>query len=309
MTQAHVRDVTEETFAQDVLERSRTVPVLVDLWAAWCEPCKILTPTLEKLAAEYEGRFELAKVDVDANPGLAQAFGVQGIPALKMVVDGQLVDQVEGALPEQALRQFLDTYCGGAIPAPGLEASEEDPEEADPIIGLERIAAAGEPDAALAGLGELIAALEADGEGPEKDEQLDRARLLAARIAMSTSDAAGAQGWLDQLSDKGSKGADARELAARLTLGLPELGELERTEAELAGKPKDPGALTARGIALARAGQFDEALATLMASVRLDRAHGEEAARRGMVSVFDVLGPEDERTSEYRRKLQMALFV
>ena len=287
----------------------RQVPVLVDLWAAWCEPCKILTPTLEKLAAEYEGRFELAKIDVDANQGLAQAFGVQGIPALKMVVDGQLVDQVEGALPEQALRKFLDAYCGGAIPAPGSEALGEGPEEADPITGLERIAAAGEPEAALAGLGELIAALEADGEGPEKDEQLDRARLLAARIAMSTSDAAGARGWLDQLSEKGAKGADARELAARLTLGLPEPGELERTEAELAGKPEDPGVLTARGMALARAGQFDEALAALMASVRLDRAHGEEAARRGMLSVFDVLGPEDQRTNDYRRKLQMALFV
>lgn len=309
MTQAHVRDVTEETFAQDVLERSRTVPVLVDLWAAWCGPCKALTPILEKLAAEYEGRFELAKVDVDANPGLAQAFGVQGIPALKMVVDGQLVDQVEGALPEQALRQFLDAYCGGAIPAPGSEAEGELPEEADPITGLERIAAAGEPEAALAGLGELIAALEADGEGPEKDEQLDRARLLAARIAMSTSDAAGAQGWLEQLSEKGAKEAEARELTARLALGLPEPGELERTEAELASQPKDPGALTARGMALARAGSFDEALAALMTSVRLDRAHDEEAARRGMVSVFDVLGPEDERTNDYRRKLQMALFV
>ena len=305
MTQVHVRDVTEATFAQDVLERSSTVPVLVDLWAAWCEPCKVLTPILEKLAAEYAGRFELAKIDVDAHPGLAQAFGVQGIPSLKMVIDGQLVDQVEGMLAEPDLRSFLDTHCGGAISDP---AAGED-QAADPIVGLEAIAATGEPEGALVGLTELITALEEDGEGPERDEQLDRARLLAARLALQLSEPEDAEGFLAKLSEGAAAGAPARELQARLALGLPQPGELERTEGELAAQPTAPGALTARGAALARDGQFQAALDCLIASVRADRAHGEEAARRMMLSVFDVLGPEDERTIEYRRKLQMALFV
>jgi putative thioredoxin len=100
-------DVTDATFEQDVIERSRQVPVVVDLWAPWCGPCKTLGPMLEQVVAETGGAVELAKVDVDQNPGIAQAFRVQSIPAVFALSDGQVVDSFIGALPEQQVRAFV----------------------------------------------------------------------------------------------------------------------------------------------------------------------------------------------------------
>src|SRR5437899_265929 len=131
----HVFDVTEATFETDVLERSRTVPVVMDLWAEWCGPCKQLSPILEKLAAEADGAWVLAKVDVDANPQLSAALQVQSIPMVLGVIGGQLVPGFLGALPEAQVRQWLDQVLqvaqqlglagDGASPDAGLEDDAE----------------------------------------------------------------------------------------------------------------------------------------------------------------------------------------
>jgi putative thioredoxin len=123
-----VKDVTDATFATDVIERSKTVPVVVDLWAEWCGPCRTLGPILEKVVGETNGAVELAKVDVDANPRVSQAFAVQSIPAVFALRDGQIVDQFVGALPEGAVRDFVERLAPGAsvvdhLVAAGDEAS------------------------------------------------------------------------------------------------------------------------------------------------------------------------------------------
>jgi putative thioredoxin len=165
-----VVDVTEQTFQAEVLDRSFQVPVVLDLWAEWCEPCKQLSPVLERLAAEGQGSWVLAKVDVDANPALAQALRVQGIPAVKAVWQGQLVAEFTGAIPEEQARQFVtelvQVTTGGAVPAAGDDGEQplDDPRLDAAEAALERgdLAAAeaayqailaedpGHPDAALA---------------------------------------------------------------------------------------------------------------------------------------------------------------
>ncbi len=110
----HVKDVTDATFATDVIERSKSVPVVIDLWAEWCGPCKTLGPILEKVIGETNGAVELAKVDVDANPEISQAFQVQSIPAVFAIKDAQVVDTFVGALPEAAVREFVERLAPGA---------------------------------------------------------------------------------------------------------------------------------------------------------------------------------------------------
>jgi putative thioredoxin len=123
---AAVSDVTDATFSADVIERSKAVPVVVDLWAEWCGPCKTLGPILEKVVGETNGAVELAKVDVDANPRVAQAFGVQSIPAVFALRDGQIVDQFVGALPEGAVREFVERLAPGASAVDQLVATGDE---------------------------------------------------------------------------------------------------------------------------------------------------------------------------------------
>jgi putative thioredoxin len=167
-----VYDVTEADFEQKVVERSREIPVVVDFWAAWCGPCRALTPALEKAANEREGKVELAKLDTDANQGLARAFGIQGIPAVKAFKDGKVVDEFVGAQPPVVVERFF----AGLVPseaetlaAAGDEASlrraiELEPGRADAAVPLARLLHdRGETDEALAVLEPVRESFQADG--------------------------------------------------------------------------------------------------------------------------------------------------
>lgn len=233
-------DVTDETFERDVLERSTEIPVVVDLWADWCGPCKTLGPILEKVIDETEGRVLLAKVDVDANQRVGATFQVQSIPAVFALKDKKIVNSFVGAVPEAAVRQFVDSLAPPPSEADRL-VEQGDEESLRAALAIEP----GHVDAVLA-----LANLLVDR------GDMDEALALLARIPES---------------------AETRHVAARARTG-PAAASTATAEVEVK-------------------------LAELLPNVKTD-----DAARQQFVDLLEVMGPDDPRTAEWRKKLTSALF-
>jgi putative thioredoxin len=277
-------DVGDRDFEREVLDRSQQVPVVVDFWAPWCGPCRTLGPLLERLAHEHGGAFVLAKVNVDEAPAVAQAFGIQSIPAVKGFRDGILVAEFVGAQPAEAVQAFLEAVL---------------PTEADRLAreGEDR-AAAGDSATAEA---RFRAALAEDGRQPRA--LLGLARLLAAR-----GEHAEALGVLERISPASPVAADAERFAAELRTRADATGDEPALRERIARDPADLDARLALGRLLAARGHHEEALAELLEVVRRDPRHADEAARKAMLDVFAVRGAGDALVEHFRGELAKALF-
>jgi len=284
---SYVVDVGDSDFEQAVLQRSHDVPVVVDFWAPWCGPCRTLGPILERIAEEHGGAFVLAKLDTEANPQIAAQLQIRSIPLVIAYRNGKAVREFTGAQPEPVIREFL----ASVLP------SEADQQAREGTALL----AAGEADAAEA---RFAAALAEDAQHPE-------AHLGMARVQAERGDSEAALAQLERITLAPPQvEQEAARLAAELraTSGPVDDAEVAALTAKLARDPDDLAARLALGRSLAAERRYEEALAAFLAIVERDRTYEDEAARKAMVDIFEVLGGEHEATQEYRQALARALF-
>src|SRR5262245_14890709 len=278
-------DGTEQNFDQEVVQRSQELPVIVDFWATWCAPCRELGPVLERLATESPGQFLLVKVDVDQQPGLAQAFRVQSIPQVFALRHGQLVDQFQGALPEDQVRQWLSQFQPSPAELLLLEARKLEQED--------------------------VAAAEAKyREALELAPQEDHIRIELARMLLKQHRNADAREIITKLEARGFLEPEAENIKAELDLraAAADAGGVAECRAALAASPDDPKLKLKLAEALGAAQQFQEALDLCLAVVQSTTGDLRNEARTTMVNLFQVLGPEADLTKTYRRKLATALY-
>lgn len=279
-------EVTDQNFEQQVVERSHAVPVVVDFWAPWCGPCQAIGPLLEQLAEEQDGKFVLAKINVDDNPMLAQAFAIQSIPAVKAIRNGAIAGEFLGAQPEPAIRQFVADLLPSeaeSLAREGTRLAEEG--KAQGAESLYRAALSKEENQPLAllGLSRLLV---------ERGDAADALALLG-KIPLNAPESDAAQQLMSQI---------------RLKQGGENAGNEQEYRDKLEANPDDLEARFELAQALAASGKYQEALAEYLEIVKKDRGFQDDGARKAMLEVFDVVGPRSELAEHFRSELAKVLF-
>jgi putative thioredoxin len=276
----YIIEINENNFEQVVIQGSRQQPVLVDFWASWCQPCKMLMPVLAQLAEAYQGRFILAKLNTEENQALATQFGIRSIPNVKLFIDGQEVDEFAGALPENAIREFLDKHLPRASDAHIEQAMQA---WAD---------------------GDADAALEALREAHSTDPDNPRVPVAMARIQVARGDIAEAQATLDTLPAAEQMRDEVRRLRSELELAkeAPRPDEIPALRERLANDEDDSEARYQLALGQIAAQDHAAAVDNLLTLMRKDRHYRDDAARKTLLQLFELLG-DDPLVAQARRQL------
>ncbi|MCU7936745.1 MAG: thioredoxin [Candidatus Thiodiazotropha sp. (ex Dulcina madagascariensis)] len=276
-----VFEVTAENFQQLVLENSIHVPVLVDFWAEWCNPCKTLMPLLAKLADDYQGKFLLAKVNTEQQQQLATHFQIRSIPSVKLFHQGQVVDEFMGVLPEPEIRRFLDKHI---------------PRESDVLLAkADALLLQGDTE----GAGALLK------QASDTDPENPRVRLSYARYMATLGKLDEAEKLLKALPDEEKNKPDVASMLARIefdraTADSPPADELEK---RLQDNPADSEALHLLSSHKVMENDYEGALALLLTLLQKDRSYGDNIAQKEMLRIFELLGGQGDLVKRYRNKM------
>jgi putative thioredoxin len=280
-----VVETSASKFTTDVISRSNEVPVVVDFWAPWCGPCRLIGPVLEKLAAEYDGQFVLVKANTEQLPEIAAELGVRSIPAVFGLRDGKIVDTFVGALPESAIRVWLERL----LPTPAEKAVAE-----------ARRLASTDPDAAEASYRRALELAPDDA----------AAKVGLARLLLGRDQVDEARALAQSLERRGFLEPEAERLVAELALREQgeAAGDLDAMRSAVAANPDDPALKLKLAEALAARGRYEEALELALERVESGRKDEREEARKLMINIFQLLPDDSDLLGDYRRKLAAALF-
>ena len=276
-----VLEVTDATFQAEVLDKSRDVPVVVDFWAPWCGPCRMLGPVIERVAGSYGSQVRLVKLNTDENPRIATQFRIQSIPAVKAFRNGQVVREFLGAQPEPQVKAFFQSLLPSEAELAAARAQEA--------------AAKGDSAGAERTYREIL------GKTPANPDAV----VGLAGILIARGDRAEAAEILERVP------ADRRAKVLRHRLFLEDFRAKHAGEdiaGEAAANPRDPRARYRHGVLLAANSQYERALDELLESLRLNKTFAEGAARKAILAVFDILGLESPVTREYQRRMSQVLF-
>jgi putative thioredoxin len=288
---AYIKDSNIETFAADVIDASREVPVIVDFWAPWCGPCKQLGPMLERMVNDAKGAVRLVKVNIDENQEIARQLRIQSIPTVYAFRNGQPVDGFMGAVPESQLRTFIQNLTGGQA---GHDHAE------DVLAAAEEAFAAGDVNMAAQAYAHVL----------QDEPGHPKAVAGLARCYLKTGDVERARNTLQLVRPDGATDEAIRAVEAELKLReqAADTGDLDAFKKKLEADPNDHQARYDLALALDAKGDREGAMDELLDIVRRDRKWNEDAARKHLVTLFEALGPTDPLTLAARRKLSSILF-